>query len=112
MEEIFSEGNAYRDGRLCIGDKILEIDGQDFTQKSLAQAMLALSSSTPLLRLTVYRDTLDEGEGERERKGEREREGGGREGGERVGEREGRGKDGRGKEGKREGGGEGGWDAG
>ncbi len=62
MEEIFPEGNVYRDGRLCIGDKILEIEGQDFTQKSLAQAMLALSASTPLLRLTVYRDSLEDGE--------------------------------------------------
>ena len=62
IDEIFSDGNAYRDGRLSVGDRIIGIDGQDFTQKTLAQATLALSSTQPLLKLTVMRETVEDGE--------------------------------------------------
>ena len=62
IEEIFPDGNAYRDGRLSIGDRIIEIDGQDFSQKTLAQATLALSAAVPLIRLTVMRQIEEDGE--------------------------------------------------
>lgn len=55
------EGNAHRDGRLCIGDRILEINGEDFSSRTLAEAMLALGGVVPLMRLTIYRECLDEG---------------------------------------------------
>lgn len=61
IEEIFSDGNAYRDGRLSAGDRIIEIDGQDFSQKTLAQATLALSSAQPLLKLTILRESVEDG---------------------------------------------------
>ena len=61
IDDIFPEGNAYRDARLCIGDRIIEIDDQDFTQKTLAQALLALSATTPLMSLKVIREPADEG---------------------------------------------------
>ena len=50
------------DGRLCVGDIILQIDRQDVSQMTLAQATLALSSTSPLLRLSVYRPGLEESE--------------------------------------------------
>ena len=62
IEEIFPDGNAYRDGRLSVGDRIIEIDGQDFSQKTLAQATLALSAAVPLIRLTVMRQIEEDGE--------------------------------------------------
>ena len=46
-----------------MGDRIIEIDGQDFSQKTLAQATLALSAAVPLMRLTVMRQIEDDGEG-------------------------------------------------
>ena len=61
IDEIFSDGNAYRDGRLSAGDRIIEVDGQDFSQKTLAQATLALSSAQPLLKLTVLRESIEDG---------------------------------------------------
>ena len=64
IDEIFPDGNAYRDGRLSVGDRIIEIDGQDFSQKTLAQATLALSAAVPLMRLTVMRQIEDDGEGD------------------------------------------------
>jgi len=62
IDEIFPEGNAFRDGRLCIGDKILEINDEDIMTRSLAEASLALGAVVPLIRITVYRDFLDESE--------------------------------------------------
>ena len=62
IEDIFVEGNAYRDGRLSIGDRILAIDGEDFTQKTLAQASLALCAPLPLMKLTVLRESFEDGE--------------------------------------------------
>ena len=47
-----------------MGDRIIEIDGQDFSQKTLAQATLALSAAVPLMRLTVMRQIEDDGEGD------------------------------------------------
>lgn len=61
IDDIFVEGNAHRDGRLCIGDRILEINGEDYASRTLAEAMLALGGVVPLMRLTIYRDCLDEG---------------------------------------------------
>lgn len=49
----------FRDGRLCVGDRILEIDDNDVTQKSLAQVTLAMSAPVPLMRLTVYREQME-----------------------------------------------------
>ncbi len=46
----------FRDGRLCIGDRILEIDGNDVTQSTLAQATLALSALVPIIKVSVYRE--------------------------------------------------------
>ena len=42
-----------------MGDRILGIDGQDFTQKTLAQATLAMSATIPLMRLTVARESME-----------------------------------------------------
>jgi len=50
---------VFKDGRLCPGDRILEIDGCDVTQKTLAQATLAMSAPVPLMKLTVYRDPCE-----------------------------------------------------
>ena len=88
IEEIFPEGNAYFDGRLIegepsvqkwfcqslpsiynpvsififnTGDIILQIDRQELSHMSLAQATLALSTSSPLLTLTVYRPAMEDG---------------------------------------------------
>jgi len=60
IDEIFPDGNAFRDGRLCIGDKILEINDEDIMTRSLAEATRALGAVVPLIRLTVYREFLDE----------------------------------------------------
>lgn len=60
IDDIFPEGNAYRDGRLCIGDRILEINDENFTNRTLAEATLALSGVVPLIRLAVLREYLDE----------------------------------------------------
>ena len=56
IEEIFVEGNAYRDGRLCPGDHIIAIDDDDITGRSLAEATLLLSTPVPLMKLTVVRN--------------------------------------------------------
>jgi hypothetical protein len=63
IDDIFPEGNVHRDGRLCIGDRILEINGEDFANRSLAEATLALGGVVPLMKLAIYRECLDEGEG-------------------------------------------------
>jgi C-terminal processing protease CtpA/Prc len=64
IEEIFPEGNAYFDGRLIEGDIIMQIDRQELSHMSLAQATLALSTSSPLLTLTVYRPAMEDAETE------------------------------------------------
>ena len=56
IEEIFAEGNAYRDGRLCPGDRIIAVDDDDITGRSLAEATLLLSTPVPLMKLTVVRN--------------------------------------------------------
>ena len=60
IEQIFPEGVAAKDGRLGIGDRILEINEVDITQKTFAQACLALGGTTPLLKLVVFRQSVDE----------------------------------------------------
>ena len=62
IDDIFPDGNAHRDGRLCIGDRILEINDEDFANRTLAEATLALGGVVPLMRLTIYRECMDEGE--------------------------------------------------
>ncbi len=61
IDDIFPEGNACRDGRLSIGDRILEINNKDFANRTLAEAMLALGGVVPLMRLIVLREPLEEG---------------------------------------------------
>ena len=56
IEEIFLEGNAYRDGRLYPGDRIVAVDDDDITGRSLAEATLLLSTPVPLMKLMVIRD--------------------------------------------------------
>ena len=56
IEEIFDEGNAYRDGRLCSGDRIIAVDDDDITGLDLAEATLLLSTPVPLIKLTVVRN--------------------------------------------------------
>lgn len=56
IEEIFDEGNAYRDGRLCPGDRIIAVDDDDITGLDLAEATLLLSTPVPLIKLTVVRN--------------------------------------------------------
>ena len=43
------------------GDIIMQIDRQELSHMSLAQATLALSTSSPLLTLTVYRPAMEDG---------------------------------------------------
>ena len=61
IDDIFPEGNACRDGRLSVGDRILEINDKDFTNRTLAEATLALGGVVPLMRLTVLREPINEG---------------------------------------------------
>ena len=56
IEEIFAEGNAYRDGRLCPGDRIVAVDDDDITELNLAEATLLLSTPIPLMKLTILRN--------------------------------------------------------
>ena len=56
IEEIFAEGNAYRDGRLCPGDRIVAVDDDDITELNLAEATLLLSTPIPLMKLTIIRN--------------------------------------------------------
>lgn len=60
VEQIFPEGVAAKDGRLRLGDWILEINEVDITHKTFAQTCLALGSTTPLLKLKVLRQSVDE----------------------------------------------------
>jgi len=60
VEQIFSEGVAAKDARLRVGDRILEINEVDITQKTFAQACLALGGTTPLLKLVIFRQSIDE----------------------------------------------------
>ena len=62
MDEIFSEGNVGRDGRLCPGDQILSVNGMDCTHVALSQVNLALSAPSPVTTITVLREVQDEGE--------------------------------------------------
>jgi len=60
VDQIFPEGVAAKDNRLRLGDRIVEINDVDITQKTFAQACLALGGTTPLLKLVVYRQSVDE----------------------------------------------------
>jgi len=60
VEQIFPEGVAAKDARLRVGDRILEINEVDITQKTFAQACLALGGTTPLLKLVIFRQSIDE----------------------------------------------------
>ena len=62
IDDVFPEGNACRDGRLCIGDRILEINDEDFSNRTLAEATLALSAVVPLMKLVILREYFEEGE--------------------------------------------------
>jgi multiple PDZ domain protein len=62
IEEIFTEGNAFLDGRLVEGDIIVQIDRQELSHMTLAQATLALGTSSPLLRLGIYRPSMEDSE--------------------------------------------------
>lgn len=43
------------------GDIIVQIDRQELSHMTLAQATLALGTSSPLLRLAVYRPAVEDG---------------------------------------------------
>ena len=43
-----------------VGDIIVQIDRQDLSHMSLAQATLALGTSSPLIRLGVYRPSSED----------------------------------------------------
>ena len=46
---------------VCAGDIIVQIDRQELSHMTLAQATLALGTCSPLLRLAVYRPSLEDG---------------------------------------------------
>ena len=62
VDEIFPEGNVGRDGRLCPGDQIMNVNGMDCTHVPLAQVNLALSVPNTITTITVFREIQDEGE--------------------------------------------------
>ena len=43
------------------GDIIVQIDRQELSHMTLAQATLALGTTSPLLRLSVYRPAMEDG---------------------------------------------------
>ena len=62
VDEVFPEGNAGRDGRLCPGDQILSVNGMDCAHAALSQANLALSAPNAITTITVFREIQDESE--------------------------------------------------
>ncbi|XP_013397282.1 E3 ubiquitin-protein ligase LNX isoform X3 [Lingula anatina] len=60
IQEIFPEGVVAKDGRLAQGDQILEVNGEDLTLATHAQARQALKTLYPICRLTVYREKAEE----------------------------------------------------
>lgn len=60
IQEIFPDGVVAKDGRLAPGDQILEVNGEDLTLASHAQARQALKATYSICRLTVYREKAEE----------------------------------------------------
>ncbi|KAM8930131.1 inaD-like protein [Pelodytes ibericus] len=56
IHEVYEEGAAARDGRLCSGDQILEVNGLDLRNASHEEAIMALRQTPQKVQLVVYRD--------------------------------------------------------
>ncbi|XP_006862542.1 PREDICTED: inaD-like protein [Chrysochloris asiatica] len=56
IHEVYEEGAAARDGRLWVGDQILEVNGVDLRNASHEEAITALRHTPQKVRLVVYRD--------------------------------------------------------
>ncbi|XP_026127721.1 multiple PDZ domain protein-like [Carassius auratus] len=56
IHEVNKDGAAYRDGRLCSGDHILEVNGIDLRMATHEEALSVLRLSPQRVRLCIYRD--------------------------------------------------------
>lgn len=54
--EIYNEGAAAKDGRLAVGDQILEANNEDFSTATHVQALQILRRPSPTLRMVVLRE--------------------------------------------------------
>ncbi|XP_022660827.1 multiple PDZ domain protein-like isoform X1 [Varroa destructor] len=57
VHEILEHGAAHQDGRLRVGDQIVELNGIDLSTASHEQAINALRQVSSPVRMVVYRDT-------------------------------------------------------
>ncbi|XP_077978358.1 ligand of Numb protein X 2-like [Glandiceps talaboti] len=60
VQEVFPEGLIAKDGRINPGDQIIEINGEDLRDVTHAQARVALSRKSPVVRLTVLREKVED----------------------------------------------------
>ncbi|CAG5128603.1 unnamed protein product, partial [Candidula unifasciata] len=58
VSEIYDNGAAAKDGRLCVGDQILEVNGEDLTDATHASALQVLRQTTSIVKMAVYRDEI------------------------------------------------------
>ncbi|TRY96807.1 hypothetical protein DNTS_016306 [Danionella cerebrum] len=56
IHEVNKDGAAHRDGRLCAGDHILEVNGIDLRMATHEEALSVLRLSPQRVRLTIYRE--------------------------------------------------------
>ncbi|VDP80234.1 unnamed protein product [Echinostoma caproni] len=59
IQEIYLDGSVALDGRLRPGDQILEVNGQLVIEATHSEARRLLTYPTPLVQLTVYRETVE-----------------------------------------------------
>uniref|UniRef100_A0A8C2BH89 PDZ domain-containing protein n=1 Tax=Cyprinus carpio TaxID=7962 RepID=A0A8C2BH89_CYPCA len=60
IHEVNKDGAAHRDGRLCAGDHILEVNGIDLRMATHEEALSVLRLSPQRVRLCIYRDPVTE----------------------------------------------------
>ncbi|BFZ16568.1 hypothetical protein BsWGS_19608 [Bradybaena similaris] len=58
VSEIYDGGAAARDGRLCVGDQVLEVNGEDLTDATHASALQILRQTPSIVKMAVYRDEI------------------------------------------------------
>uniref|UniRef100_A0AAY5EAV0 PDZ domain-containing protein n=1 Tax=Electrophorus electricus TaxID=8005 RepID=A0AAY5EAV0_ELEEL len=56
IHEVYEEGSAAKDGRLWVGDQILQVNGVDLRMATHDEAITALRQTPQHMRLTVFRD--------------------------------------------------------
>ncbi|XP_056121024.1 multiple PDZ domain protein [Rhinichthys klamathensis goyatoka] len=60
IHEVNKDGGGHRDGRLCAGDHILEVNGIDLRMATHEEALSVLRLSPQRVRLCIYRDHVTE----------------------------------------------------